>query len=206
MAGCCPKNRTHLPLDGGGSAAWPTGLAKLGGGAPSHRHLIFSSLPPIPHPALPARGRVLHRVPGKLIPAPSTPYYSPPISRMEMGLQRSTVRRQSGGLCIVNGGWVRGWEIPVRAGPRKPPAGNPDAPGRIASRFLILRRNPPRGFHRLSKPGGFYAVRRFGSARQHKARVANPGVWPAPAPSAADGAWGQCRVLGGTVAPRALTQ
>src|SRR5690606_31258496 len=54
-----------------------------------------------------------------------------------------------------NGGWVRGWEIPVRAGPRKPPAGNPDAPGRIASRFLILRRNPPRGFHRRFKPGGF---------------------------------------------------
>ena len=71
----------------------------------------------------------------KLIPTPITPYYSPLISRVEMGLQRSTARRQSGGLCIVNGGWVRGWEIPVRAGPRKPPAGNPDAPGRIASRF-----------------------------------------------------------------------
>src|SRR5690606_4456253 len=71
----------------------------------------------------------------KLIPAPITPYYSPPISRVEMGLQRSTVRRQSGGLFIVKGGWVRGWEIPVRAGPRKPPAGNPDAPGRFASRF-----------------------------------------------------------------------
>src|SRR5690606_9732287 len=71
----------------------------------------------------------------KLIPTPITPYYSPLISRVEMGLQRSTARRQSGGLCIVNGGWVRGWEIPVRAGPRKPPAGNPDAPGRFASRF-----------------------------------------------------------------------
>src|SRR5690606_12317603 len=105
----------------------------------------------------------------KLIPTPPPHIILPLISRVEMGLQRSTVRRQSGGLCIVNGGWVRGWEIPVRAGPRKPPAGNPDAPRRIASRFYILRRNPPRGFHRLSKPGGFYAVRRFGTPWLRKA-------------------------------------
>ena len=105
----------------------------------------------------------------KTYPRPITPYYSPLISRVEMGLQRSTVRRQSGGLCIVNGGWVRGWEIPVRAGPRKPPAGNPDAPGRFASRFYTQRRNPPRGFHRRFKPGGFYAVRHFGTRALRKA-------------------------------------
>src|SRR5690606_17079635 len=43
-----------------------------------------------------------------LSPPPSPHIILPPISRVEMGLQRSTVRRQSGGLCIVNGGWVRG--------------------------------------------------------------------------------------------------
>src|SRR5690606_33326584 len=38
----------HLPLDGGGSAAWPKGLAKLGGGAGRQQRQKSSTLPPIP--------------------------------------------------------------------------------------------------------------------------------------------------------------
>src|SRR5690606_28050957 len=86
----------------------------------------------------------------KLIPTPITPYYSPLISRMEMGLQRSTVRRQSGGPCIVNGGWVRGWEIPVRAGPRKPPAGLRSVPQGKSLQWRDLRREGHERYARMA--------------------------------------------------------
>src|SRR5690606_30245485 len=44
--GACGKHRTHLPLDGGGSAAWPIGLAKLGGGAGKRRRPAYGTCPP----------------------------------------------------------------------------------------------------------------------------------------------------------------
>jgi len=70
--GAVPSTGPHLPLDGGGSAAWPTGLARLGGGAGTlgpyscHRPLTRLGLRPI-HP-LPEGERNKRRPPTRSSP------------------------------------------------------------------------------------------------------------------------------------------